>query len=466
MSAMLVVVLAGLLQSAAGTADVLTLRQAVQEALNRGQSLASANDRVEISEMQVRVAESRFGLKIAPTLGAGAEPTGLLQQNAGVTLSRRLPTGMEITARADSVKYQTGTSHARDAGYTIAVSQPLLRGAGRAARADLDDARSAVAASKRSREEARQDGILQVAQAYFAIVRQERLLTVGQRALDRARALLATSEARAKVGLVTQVDVLRAELVAAQAESALASSVQALQDATDVLKVLLGRPLTSDIAVASGEIERVAALPLSANADVSLDALIAEALSRRPLLEDARAQVERAAHAARIASWNLRPQLDVTASFTRRGLGNAESDVLNRLWGGWRLGFTSSYNVDRASVQANAAAATVSSRAATRAAADTERRVTADVLQAYRSWQRAASAVTLQEKAAALAEKQRQLAQLRYDRGLAGNFDVVDADASLLQAQSSLVAAQIDRALAAIGVRRATGTLSLEDLPQ
>ena len=455
-----------LLQSAAAPAVPLTLREAVQEALQRGQAVLLATDRVELAEGQVRVAESRFGLQISPSLGTGAEPTGLLQQSAAVTVTRKLPSGAELMARADSIRYQTGSTQARDAGYTLAISQPLLRGAGRAARAELDDARWIAASSQRGRDDVRQETIQQVAQAYFAIVRQERLLAVSAKALERARGLLAASEARAKVGLVTQLDVLRAEIGVSQAESAMTLQQQAVQDAADVLKVLVGRPVAAPIAVTGAEIDRLSALPLSPDGTRDPEALVRLALSSRAAVADAAAQVDRAAHAERIASWNLLPQLDVTASYTRRGLGGADSDALHRLWGGWRLAVTSSYSMDRTVAETQAASAAVSSRAATRNALEIERRVEADVLQAHRAWQRAEAGVRIQEKAASLAEKQRQLAQLRYDRGLAGNFDVVDAEASLLQAQSSLIAAQIDRALATIAVRRATGTLSLEELPR
>jgi len=58
-----------------------------------------------------------------------------------------------------------------------------------------------------------------------------------------------------------------------------------------------------------------------------------------------------------------------------------------------------------------------------------------------------------------LAQQQLQIAQLRYERGLAGNFDVVDAEAGMLQSQSALIGAQVDRAMAGLTLKRATGTL-------
>jgi outer membrane protein TolC len=63
-----------------------------------------------------------------------------------------------------------------------------------------------------------------------------------------------------------------------------------------------------------------------------------------------------------------------------------------------------------------------------------------------------------------LAERQLRLAELRYESGVAGNFDVVDAANSLFQANSGLIAAQADRAVLGLMLRRVSGMLDLERL--
>jgi outer membrane protein len=452
-------------QAAAGHAAPapLTLEAAVREAVTAGPAFAEVQDRVELADIQVRAARSRFDLRIAPSMGAGTETHGLVQQNAGLTMAKRVGTGAEISARADSLKYQVGATTTRDTGYSFAITQPLLRGAGVAARADLDRARRAAAATGRSVDEARQDLILRVAMQYFEIVRQQQLVGASERAVDRSRTLVAASEARAKVGLATQLDVLRAQLGGSQAEAALDAQREALLAATDELKLLLGRPLEGDLTVSGGELATLGNLPPAADGRSGEASLIESALANRAAVQNARAFVVDARLAAKIAKWNLLPQIDLTASYTRRGLGGG-GEMLNRLWGGWRVGLTSSYALDQDAGSAQAAAAAVSTRAAERAAAASEQRVASEVLRARRSWERAATAIALHEQSVALAEKQRQLATLRYERGLAGNFDIIDAEACLLQAQSALIASRIDRALAAVAVRRATGSLRVEDL--
>ena len=51
---------------------------------------------------------------------------------------------------------------------------------------------------------------------------------------------------------------------------------------------------------------------------------------------------------------------------------------------------------------------------------------------------------------------------LRYQRGLAGNFDVVDAESNYVIARSALVSLLTSYAVARLELRRATGTLAVD----
>jgi outer membrane protein TolC len=49
---------------------------------------------------------------------------------------------------------------------------------------------------------------------------------------------------------------------------------------------------------------------------------------------------------------------------------------------------------------------------------------------------------------------------LRYERGLADNLEIIDAENNVLQAEASLLGANIDRTLAFLNVQRASGALN------
>jgi outer membrane protein TolC len=91
-----------------------------------------------------------------------------------------------------------------------------------------------------------------------------------------------------------------------------------------------------------------------------------------------------------------------------------------------------------------------------------EYEVEAEVRAAVRNLERIRKSVELQQQAVELAEQQHRLATLRYQRGLASNFDVVDAEGSLVAARTSLVGLLTDFQVARMELLRATGSLDVE----
>jgi outer membrane protein TolC len=83
------------------------------------------------------------------------------------------------------------------------------------------------------------------------------------------------------------------------------------------------------------------------------------------------------------------------------------------------------------------------------------------VRQALRDLEQVRKSVELQRQAVEVAAQQRRLAVLRYERGLGSNFDVVDAESSLVTARSALVQLLTTYAVARLDLKRTTGTLDV-----
>ena len=86
----------------------------------------------------------------------------------------------------------------------------------------------------------------------------------------------------------------------------------------------------------------------------------------------------------------------------------------------------------------------------------------AGTLQALRELDEIRQSVELQRRAVEVADQQRRLAVLRYQRGLGSNFDVVDAESSLVTARSALVQLLTSYAIARLDLKRTTGTLDVD----
>lgn len=175
-----------------------------------------------------------------------------------------------------------------------------------------------VMSAEQSLDESRQHVVLAVAEAYFGVVRQRRLVDSCGRTLARARKLRDASEARTTAGLATRLDVLRADLLVSQSKAQLETQRELLAAGLDRLKVLVGRPLTSDIHVAGDD------LPLHVEGGLQpahappVEALLASALER------AEQTWKRAEEQARLAALRL----DTLEKYGRpAAVGRANAEV-------------------------------------------------------------------------------------------------------------------------------------------
>jgi outer membrane protein TolC len=439
----------------------MSLSAAISQALRHSPQLHTAEDAITTAAIQRQAAQARYRPAITPTLNTGSAPGGLNQRNLGVAVSQLLASGAQVQFSANSLTTGSGPGQFTDAGYLIGISQPLLRGFGASGRTDLAAAERGAQNANRSAADAHQQLVLSVAQAYFTAVREARLSDISQRALDRAAKLVEMSEARARVGLSTQLDVLRAGLLRSQAESAALREHDALDAALDDLKILIGQgpdsalSVEGDITADLGALEQ--ATGRSADAPIDETTLQHGVISRLDV-KMAQAKLSDARWNASVAQWNLLPQVNFDLSYTRRGLGGSSPDFTSPL-NGWRMGVSTTYSLSRSADASAAAQAQVVVGGAERAVADAEAHAVADVRRVSRGLSRAASSIAMQTNALDLAQRQLELATFRYERGLADNLEVVDAQNNVLQAEVALLGAQIDRALAFLNLQHATGVL-------
>ncbi|HEY8232116.1 MAG TPA: TolC family protein, partial [Vicinamibacteria bacterium] len=339
----------------------------------------------------------------------------------------------------------------------LVLTQPLLRGVGpNATFFELRNARRAVVGQERSFELARQRTAVDVAAAFYAVIAQRQLLDVASQSLERTEGLRKSSEARLEVGLASKLDVFRAELQAAQAGDAMVRAQASLATALERFRALLALPPHDPV-----EPEAAALEPPDGGFEPP-EVLVQRGIESRLELAEARDQVGDARRSASLAKQNLLPQLDLNLGVTQLGFGSAFGSA-------WRAGDTqvnvflsASYPVPQASARATSAVAQLEVDSRLRAVRQREIDVEQEVRQALRDLEQIRKSVELQRKSVDVAEQQRRLAVLRYQRGLGSNFDVVDAESNLVAARSALVQLLTSYAVARLDLKRSTGTLDVE----
>lgn len=441
---------------------ILTLSQAVSEALDHNDRMVNQNDAVEQAGLGVRLAQNTFKPKLVPNVLGSFGQTNVSNQMYRLDLTQRFSTGTEM-------RMGVGTSTAQipplpdspvqddirfyNADTTLTVSQPLLKGFGPAAtRRSLSSAELRRADAVRQRTIGEQQIAVEVAGGYYRVVGQQALVAIARQSLDRSRKLLEASQAKLEAGLVSQLDVYRAQQLVSQGEIQLADAEAAVEDAIDQLRLLLGRDPDSPLQVA-GQIPNIP------DQTISLEDAIKVALANRMDLHTAIAGMDDADRAIAYSRNQLRPQFDVSLGLTRRETASSLSDSfgLDR----FRLAtfFTISLPVDRTPQIIDYQNTLIDRDRRRREVEMLRKRVAADVRRGLRENGRMSQRLSVTEATVDIARKEVEVAQFRYERGLSNNLDVVTAEGNLLTAESRRVSALAELAVARLSFRATLGTL-------
>jgi outer membrane protein len=439
----------------------IPLAQAVATALERNFTVLNSADAVATSRLREGVTRAQFYPKVTPRYTRSADDSLF-----GLDATQKLPwTGGSVSAAALlSSTFEGATGPAvspfpRTSDLRLVLTQPLLRGFGpNAAFYDLRVSRRSREGQERQYELGRQRLAVDVTRSYYQVIQQRQLLAVARQSLDRSESLRRASTARLEVGLVSKLDVYRAELQASQAQESMVRAEASLDSELERFRTLLGLspsdPLQPEALVLP---ENVAADDIE-----PVEVLTQRALENRLDLLETRDEVGDARRTSSLAKQNLLPQLDLNLGVTQFGNGTTYGNAFHSADRRVNVYFSTSYPLERSNEAASKAVAELDVTSRERTLRQRQLDVETEVRSAVRELQRIRKSIELQRKGVEVAEAQRRLATLRYQRGLASNFDVVDAEGSLVVARSALVGLLTSYQVAKVDLLRVIGTLAVD----
>ncbi len=433
---------------------MLTLTDAVKEALAKNERLVNQGDAIAQADLGLRLARNTFRPKITPNIFGSLGNSDLSSQTYRVDVSQKLVTGTELrlsTGTASSlIPGDLGNPESDvlfyNADTTLTLSQPLLRGFGRTvSRRGLTSAELRREEADRQQSLSEQQVAVDVAAAYYRVVSQQTFVEVARQSLLRARRLRDASEAKLDAGLVSQLDVLRSQQLVSQSEMQFFDAQSAVEDARDQLTFLLGRPETTPFEV-SAQVPRTSTDPIDVPTATSI------ALANRLDLKSRRAASDDAENQIRFSKNQLLPQVDVNFAFTRRETADSFRNSFGLDGYQFATFFTISSPVDRTAQQVEYQQAVIDRERRRRETQTLERQIADNVKQIVRERDRLIRSVVAAETSVDISKREVEVAQLRYETGLSNNLDVVTAEASLLQSEGRRIQALADSAVARVAV--------------
>ena len=296
-------------------ADLLAARGVFDRSL----TLATANDVSSLDVFGTSSRSSRSFIESTATL-AGTVPTGT---QLALSLGNSRLSSDPFTA-SSSQPFQT--SHASSVGLTL--TQPLLRGMGRAGAYGAVDAAAVSVDASRSRYERNADvTVALVERGYWALRRAESNEIVARQAVSAARAIYDRNVALQTRDVATQLDVLTSERGLATREAQLLDAARERVDAAERLLYLVYGEEAKDSVRAQGA--RVYTLRDSVVIPPVPDVAAAEAIAfaqRGDIIATSRDVEAGRLRSAQSRSLRL-PVLDLIASYAYGGIAPTSTFV-------------------------------------------------------------------------------------------------------------------------------------------
>lgn len=257
----------------------------------------------------------------------------------------------------------------------------------------LQQAESAWYAAQRTYELTLQDIVQKTEEGYYSILRADLALDLAERSLAQAEAQLESTRARYDQGMVSDVDLLAAEMQVADRQIELNRARAEAVTARMRFNRALGRPLDAPLEL----VDELAFEPV----DVDLEAAIASAVARRLELQRARDTVALRETELRVMDNRYTPRLDIERA--RVALRRAQVELAER-----------------------------------------EADIILEVRQNYQSLLEAADRVPIQRTNLTRAQENLRIAEARYEAGVITAIDLVDARRQAFQAETDLIRATFD----------------------
>lgn len=356
---------------------------------------------------------------------------------------------------------------------TIAI--PLLRGSGRAVvREPLTQAERDLVYAIYDFESYRQSYAVRVADAYYGLLEAGQQVTALRDNQKRLSDSYRRAEMLSAAGRMSKVELDQTRQDLLRTGDQLVGAVQTRESRLDQFKITLGLPADAHVDVAMAELTRLESsmgldakgtnlVSVAAPALPWSDAQAVElALTNRFDLVVARARLEDAARATRLAADALRPDM---------ALAGSASHGRTRVSGGGQDGDKSDYGLtleaglpwERTAERNGYRAALIAMDAAARAVEAAEDGAKQAVRSGLRSLRAAWSSFGIQSEAVRVAMRRVHSTDLFQQAGRADVRDVLDAESALLAARNALVSAVVRYRMAGLELRRDLSLLTISE---
>jgi outer membrane protein len=411
----------------------------------------------------------------------GADLLSTLSQNASLGYSQLLSTGTTFTVNFRDNRRSTNDAFStfnpsHSGSIDFGFSQPLLRNRGSFfARYNVIVAQSTLRMSEYDFQNRLLDLIQQAENAYWAVIEARENLKVAQANLVLKQEALKRANRELELGASSPLDIYQPQADVATAEIQVSNSKFRLAQQEDALRKMIGVDLDPDVRKMPIELTE-GILPPADEGSVDAEAAVQKALSLRPDLKSSEQQLGIDDLSIRNSRNLLRPQLDLTGTYTSSGVGGTQyfqsthtvvpggfGDFISNVFGfnlpTYQMGLRLTLPLRDRRNEATLANSLISKKRDTLNLRNAQQNARLSVLNAVNQYESAKAGVKLAQINVDLAQKQADAEQQKYDLGTQIMYFVLQAQDRLNSAKSNLVTQTISYQRYKTALLRQTGEL-------
>lgn len=425
------------------------------------------------------------------TDAAGEDIVNQLRQNARFAYTQTLQTGTSF-----EVAFTGGKNSSSDAlqlwnptistSLSASISQPLLRNRGMAiTRLPISVARSTFRRSEYQMHDQILSLIAAAENAYWDVIDARENLKVQQEYFRLQGEFLKRSERELELGAISKLDIYQPQQSYAAAEIQVSRYKYILAQREDALRRYIGADLDPQVRNLPLNLTETV-MPPENEEPIDAEAAVARALARRPDLKASLQNLDIDDLNIKSAANMLRPDLSLNLGYTTKGRGGIYYDrsnvfgssVLNGVYPGgfgdamsqlfgrdapaYTFGVTLRLPIRDRRAAADMADALVAKKQDALNLRSLEQRIRLDVLNSISQLESAKAGIELARRSVEFARLRADAEQRKYDLGTTVAYFVLQAQADLANAESSLVQQIVAYQRARVNMLRNTGEL-LED---
>ncbi len=434
--------------------ETFTLEEAIERALVCNRSLLNSASMAENALLGIDISQTDFDYKFAPTLQTGYGEGRLdgkgYKYGGGLDFSKKFFHGTTIRVKPEVVS--TGGQWCTDVNARLTV--PVLRGFGTdVTLSKLRGSEFAYRTAVRHHVLNQVKVIIQTIQALYEVVKQEEIVRISSLSLERLTDLRDSALIKERIGIADQTDVLRAEIEMNAAEVSLVNAIEKWQDALDNLKLVLAYPMNLEIAVDA---------PLEYHESTfHLEEAIDVALERRLEIKQATDKYWDERRKSRVAKNNLWPDLNVVLNYVNSECDDSFTTSVVKCCQGttWGVGVTSSGNLDYAANRLAYEQSQIQVINAERGIDQARDDVINDVKKQAIAMEKAKQNILLRRSQISKAKENVALSEMKFNHGLINNFDVINPEKTIRNAEKEMLTAVVDHIIAEYKLQAAMGLM-------